>query len=147
MTAAVVTLAAALAGAMSLLAWLTYQTISARTATAEEREDHVATRGDLERVRFELEVAKSRLADSEQLNAALQEVLADVDANPNRDLDPADVRSRVLRAAAQAARDRAGAVPAAAGAPVPAGAAADSAGAAGVRAEHDPDGLMSPDAT
>lgn len=115
MTAAVVTLAIAIAGTLPLIAWLAHTAFAARTATADEREDHVATRGEMERTKFELAATKSRLADTERMNAALQEVLADVQAT-----DPAlpvgDVRARVLRAAQQARA-------AAAGNPVPASAA------------------------
>lgn len=117
MTAAVIALAVALAGALSLIGWLAYVALGARSATADEREDHVATRGELERVKFEREVIAGRLADTERMATALQEVLADAQTNPNADLDRADVTAR-LRRAAQAATVG-GAIPARTDAAVP----------------------------
>jgi hypothetical protein len=136
MTAAVIALAVALVTALSLIGYLAHAALSARSAVGDERSAHVATRGELERTRFELEVTKSRLADVERMADALQEVLADVEVDHG--LDPRDVAGRVRRAAAQAARDRAGQVPA--GAPteaVSAEAAAGSTEAAGVPADRD----------
>lgn len=138
----VIAIASVALAVLGLIGYLVHAALKARTATAEEREDHVATRGELERTKFELEVTKSRLADAERLNQALQEVLADVEVDHG--LDPRDVAGRVRRAAAQAARDRAGQVPA--GAPaeaVPAQGATGSAEAPVVPADRD--ALMRPD--
>lgn len=103
MTAAVIALATCIAGALSLIGWLSYRFNAARNATSTEREAHSATRMELERERLQHDITRQRLAQTDRINAALQEALDDAEANgPSR---PAgDIVGRLRDAAAKARR-------------------------------------------
>lgn len=119
---------------LSLIAWLVYGRVADVKALATERIAHSKTQTRAERGEFENAAIKSRLADSERMVTALQEVLADVQTNLDSSLPRGDVAARVRRAAAQAAADRAGAVASSPGAEVPASPAAAEPGTASVSA-------------
>ncbi len=149
---AIIVLAIALAGAIAAIVSLALSgRTDARRASDEraaanemattERVKHADTRGELDRARFELGVAKQDLEHETKRADAFEEALADVAANS--DLLPGDVRRRVLVAAikAKAAAARAaGGHPAGASEGVRAPAAADGAEPAGVPG----DGLLRP---
>jgi hypothetical protein len=154
MTAAVVTLALAIAGALAAIVSLALGRVSDTKSLSkqftDERVEHANTRTKLERRDYELDVTQKALVAANKRAAALEEVLNDeVNRSPNPDLARDDVRSRILRIARQwsEAADARNPLPAATSGAVPEGTAADAAEPAGVHAEHDPDGLMQPDAT
>lgn len=97
-----------------------------------------------DRLKFELASAEAA-RDAERKRAiAFEEALADVEANPNSDLDPLDVARRVRRAAEAAAR-RADGVPDGTDGAVHSASTSSDTGAAEVPAgELRSDGLMQP---
>ncbi len=152
MTAAVIVLAIALAGAIAAIVSLAItgrtdtrkasdQRAAANELATAERVAHADTRGALERAQFELGVAKQDLTRETKRADAFEEALADVAANS--DLLPGDVRRRVLVAAIKAkaatARAAGGSSSDAAGTVHPP-AATDGAGTA----ELPRDGLVQP---
>ena len=98
-----------LAGSLSLNAWLTYRTVRGVEEAAKSEIGSTHFESALELARFELEQTRKALSATEARAAALEEIVADeINDNPNADLDRADVRSRLLRAAkAWAAADKA----------------------------------------
>lgn len=109
MTAAVVALAVALVGAMSAIGWLVYRSLAAadQLAAMDDERDKAAI--EAERLAFELDATKKRLADAERTIDALGK---EPRAKPNADLDARDVTERVRRAAEQARAAAGSAVPA-----------------------------------
>ena len=137
MTAAVVSLAAALAGCLGLIAWLVYGRLAAADTLQElddERDDAVVR---AERAEYERDAFKTRLADTEQRLAALVQEVSSRE-NPNSDLDPGDVAARVRRAARDAEARRTDPVRLGTAEAVPADAATGGSEAAGVSRGLDP---------
>jgi hypothetical protein len=111
-TIAVIALAVALALVALLLGWQIYRADSRADQLVEERAKHSATTKRAEIAEFRLDAAGKQLAIETKRANAFEEALADVQANPNSDLQPRDIRERVRRAAKQAqaaAADRASA--------------------------------------
>lgn len=147
MTAVAISLASLALLLGGVIAWLVYRNGAATDQLSQERIAHTKTRATLEREQFIHDATKAQLVETERVAAALEEVLADVQSNPNADLPPGDIAARVRRAAAQAARDRAGAAGPSAGATLPSTGAAAEPGATGVSAVVGlDDKLLKPDA-
>lgn len=138
MAAAIISLAVALAVALPLIGWLVYRVVSAPGWLADERIAHVKTKAELERLRFELDTIKPKLAKAERDRDIFEEEAANDVANPNAGLARGDVLGRVRRAAeaSRAARDRA--VPAVPVEPVRPPAAPERAAPAEVHGPLDP---------
>lgn len=114
MTVAVVTLAIALAGALSVIGWLVYarSNDAERLLAMDDDRDKAVQRA--ERAEYELDKATKKLAESER---TIDTLAQEEHAKPNADLAPGNVDDRVVRAAikAKAAAARRGEVPASAG--------------------------------
>jgi hypothetical protein len=99
MTAAVIALSAALAGALSLIAWLVYGHVGAADQIAQERAAHSATTLDRDRIRFDNEAKDKEIA---KLNRTIDALSKEPDAKPNADLRADDIDARSVRAAIKA---------------------------------------------
>ncbi len=111
MTIVAIVLAAAVASALALIAWLVYRVVAASEQSADARVAQVATEAATERAGYELEVTQKALIAAGKRADALEEVIVDeINSTANPDLASTDVRSRLLQIAgkwreAAAARD------------------------------------------
>lgn len=100
MSAAAVIALSALALLLGVaVAWLAYRYGARTDQVAEERVAHTKTQGDLERVRFAMQVVAEKLGDAER---TIDVLIKEPDEKPNADLSPGDRDTRAVRAAIKA---------------------------------------------